>query len=111
MDLGYVIARFMHFYHYSLDAILDLPMKQFYFLSRQIDRIEADKDLRLLHGAVSATSSEGYKQTYEALTAVKGTVYTYEPVALSAEAANPEKATGQDPEFDRAGLHRLKLFK
>lgn len=42
----------MHFYSQSHDALMATPIKTFWLMSRNIDRIQAQKDMRSLSVAV-----------------------------------------------------------
>lgn len=90
----------------SFDELMSLSIKRFWFLSNQIDRIRAEKDLRQLQMLGSATSQEAYKAAHDHLRDQAGQVYVWQPVAPKEIKIDPD--TGLDPEFDRAGLQALK---
>ena len=83
-----------------------LPIKKFWFLSNQVDRIRAERDLRQLQMLGSVTSLEGYKLATDHLNSQIGQVYVWTPKAPGEIKINPE--TGLDAELDRAGLNKLK---
>lgn len=94
----------MRFYAISFDDLLRAPLKRFWFLLRQIDRLHAEDDLRMIRAAASASSSESYEAASKHLTEQLGDVFVFEEVKKIV--IDPK--TGLDPEFDRAGLHALK---
>jgi hypothetical protein len=93
-------------YSMSFDELMALPIKRFWFLANQVDRIRAERDLRQLQMLGSATSLEAYKMANEHLNGQVGQVYVWAPVAPGEIKINPD--TGLDAEFDRAGLDMLK---
>lgn len=84
-----------------------LPIKRFWFLVNQVDRIRAERDLRQLALMASVTTAEGYSASFEGLTKQQGTIYVWSPVPPPSE-IRIDPDTGLDPEFDRAGLQALK---
>lgn len=92
-------------FHFGFDELLDMPIKRFWFINSQIERLWAEKELRdvMVHAAV--TSSEAFKTASERLERTMGTIVVFkpEPVALVIDTR-----TGTDKSFDRAGLHALK---
>jgi hypothetical protein len=92
-------------FHFSHDDMLKMPMRRFWFYLKQVDRINAEEDLRLLRLLAAAHSGETIEQVTKDLNQVMGRIYVYEPKAKSFEV---EDENAMDPNFDRAGLHALK---
>lgn len=82
-----------------------MPLRHFWFLNKQIDRLNAEDDMRQLNLIVATNSSEGIQQIQELLNKQIGTVAKFERKVLSAEDIDPNEL---DPEFDRAGFQALK---
>jgi len=91
----------------SFDELLNLSLKRFWFLSNQIDRLRAKKDLRQLQLLASVTSVESYKAATEFLEKQVGQVYVWKPKNVP-PVIQIDPETGLDPEFDREGLRALK---
>jgi len=83
-----------------------LPIKRFWFLSNQVERLRAEKDQRQLQLLASVTTQEGFKTANENLKKEIGTVYVWTPKVDTEIKIDPK--TGLDPEFDREGLRALK---
>lgn len=83
-----------------------MPLKKFWFLSNQVDRIRAERDLRQIQLLASVGSVEAYKNATDYLKDQAGTIYVWEPEAPAEITLDPE--TGLDVEFDREGLRALK---
>lgn len=90
----------------SLRDVLGLPKRQFFWLQRQADRLEADADRRHLHILLAMASSEGVEQGLKALQQEVGVIYEWGK--FIPPAINLTDDDGLDPEFDRAGLRALK---
>ena len=75
IDLGFLIARFSHFYAVSPDAVLETPIRRFWFMNGCIERIMAQLDLRALTVAAASQSGEGAKQYREKLCLDMGEIY------------------------------------
>ena len=87
------------------DALLKTPIKRFWFLNRQVDRLRAEDDLRRMKVLVAVNSNESFQQALDGFTKQMGTIAVFEE--KTRELVN-DPETGLDPEFDRAGLHALK---
>ncbi len=87
----------MHFYGLSDQQLLAMPLKRFWFLSRSVDRIAAEQDLRLLSIGASVQSGESYKDMVTGLHKQMGKVVIMDEV---------ERA--QTEVLDRSGLSSLK---
>ena len=75
-----------------------MPLKTFWLLHKNVDRIEAGGDYRQLQTIVSATSSEGIQAHSEKLMKIIGTIADIEPQATAIK----------DDDYDRAGFEWLK---
>lgn len=94
-------------YRLSVDEVLDLSVKRFWFVSNMIDRIRAEKDLRQVQLLGSVTTKEGYTAVFKSLNEQAGQVYVLEKEIPTEIRIDPN--TGLDPEFDREGLRALKM--
>lgn len=94
-------------YGYSVDEVLDLTVKRFWFVSNMIDRLRAEKDLRQIQLMASVGAKEAYEKAFSALNDQAGQVYVLEKEVPTEIRIDPD--TGLDPEFDREGLRALKM--
>lgn len=89
-----------------------LPIKTFWFLNRQIDRLQAEDDLRTLHLHASVGSKEGVETIHAQLQETYGQIFIEAPAASVMVVTDAGKLeidrTKVHPDFDRAGLHALK---
>lgn len=58
LDLGMIFSRVCFHYGMSYRDCMDLPMRTFWMLNRNISRLLAEKDLRAISVALSAVSEE-----------------------------------------------------
>ncbi|AMB48260.1 hypothetical protein [Methylobacterium sp. AMS5] len=79
---------------------MKLPLRTFWLYSKNIDRLSAERDLRLLQVMAAAQSPEAYSKTFDKLQQQMGTVVK---MTGSGKAAHEE-------ELDRAGLAELKAM-
>lgn len=79
-----------------------MPLKTFWCFSKNIDRLQAELDLRLLQVMAAATSGEAYGSLQERLTKQLGVIVKHAPDYIAA-IAHEEK-------LDRAGLAELKAM-
>lgn len=93
-------------YRFSWNELLQTPIKRFWFLLNQIDRLRAEQGLEQLQIIASAGSVEAYKATTDQLRKEIGQIYVVQPKSPSHIVVDPDE--GLDPEFDRAALRRLK---
>lgn len=94
IDFGFFFCRVMSFYHLKPNEILALLTKTFWAMSGNIDRIEAQRDMRKLSTALAATNPEAATQYRE---------------RLEQELGDVVKANGpRDPQRDEAGFQELK---
>lgn len=94
-------------YRYSVDEVLDLTIKRFWFISNMIDRLRAEKDLRRIQLMASVGSKEPYEKAFNTLNNQVGQIFVLEQEAPKEIRIDPK--TGLDPEFDREGLRALKM--
>jgi hypothetical protein len=91
----------MYFYSETHESLMRMPLQTFWLLSNNIERIQAQLDLRtvniLLRTGMNATS-ETVDQTYEALVAETGEIVK---ISAMAQAYAPR---------DEAGVEALKLM-
>lgn len=101
-----MFARVLREYGFTWDELAKLSIKRFWFLNRSIDRLRAEEDLRRIQLLASVGSSEAYKSATEHLDAQMGTIAVMEDKRTELVLDD----NGQDPEFDRAGLQKLKMM-
>lgn len=81
-----------------------MPMRRFWFLNRQIDRIQAEQDLRHVQAVSASVSQDGYKKVFDTLQKTLGEIVVFEP---SVNMLNLDD-NAPDPEFDRVAFDNLK---
>lgn len=91
---------------YGIDdqAILKMPLRRFWLLSRNIDRLAAEKDYRAARIACATQSEEAVGELFGALEREMGRIAVMDEVAQQRGVA---KQAYRD-ELDRDGLHSLK---
>jgi hypothetical protein len=57
-------------------AVLDMPLRTFWLMSNNINRISAEEDIRKLSIAAGSSSDKGFKATQEGLQREMGDVIT-----------------------------------
>lgn len=92
----------------DFDAVLNLPLKRFWFLVNQVDRLRAEQDIRHLQLIGSANDGEAISMALESLKKEMGRVFVWEETTPAVIRIDPN--TGLDPEFDREGLRALKAL-
>lgn len=85
---------------------MNFPLKKFWFLLNQIDRLRAEDNFRLLQLTAAAGSGEGYETMAENLKKQIGITYVWEEAAPRVIVV--ETAEGLDPEFDRTAFNALR---
>lgn len=89
----------MAFYSFGdVQKVLDLPLKTFWMLHKNIDRLEAEKDLRAAQLAAQTQSGEGFKELVRGLQKEMGQVVILEVGAR------------KEDQIDREGVKRLKML-
>jgi hypothetical protein len=84
-----------------------MPIKRFWFYHKQVDRLAAEEDLRMLNLLAAVTSSEAYGNTVEKLRRSMGEIYVMMPVQNTLVVVDG-KVEELDPEYDRGALLALK---
>lgn len=75
VDFGFFFCRVMGYYGMGFDAVRALPLKTFWAMHRNIDRIEArDDQRRLALGIVSQSTPETVATYRQALVLEAGTI-------------------------------------
>lgn len=93
----------------GFDDLLNFPLKRFWFLVNQVDRLRAEQEVRQLQLLGSAQDGDALKLAYDNLIAEMGKVFVWEEEPVTKEIRiNPK--TGLDPEFDKEGLRSLKVL-
>lgn len=64
IDFGFFFCRVLSFYSLRYDDVMELPLKTFWLLSNNIDRITARADLRAFGTATAAQATPEYVKTY-----------------------------------------------
>lgn len=84
----------MRFYGLSYREVMDTPIRVFWIMSRNVSRIQAEEELRMLplHTAVASSDPKAVKNLRDMLTAEIGTVVV------------------REEKLDREGLNRLKMM-
>lgn len=81
----------MHFYSMNYAGVLELPLHTFWEMSRNVDRIRAEEDMRMI--AVIGQAFSEKEDYFNRLQADRG-----------------EIATSDKPYVDRSGLDNLKFM-
>jgi len=81
-----------------------MPLKRFWFYNKNINRIWAERDLRMLKLMAHSHSGESITSMSEELVSERGEIHIYQPVIRQLDLTDDSL----DPEFDRAGLEALK---
>lgn len=76
-----------------------MPVKAFWAMHKNIDRLQAESSLKLLQVMASVQNGEAYKRTETSLTKTIGDIIVID----QAQAAQVEQ-------LDRAGLNKLKVL-
>lgn len=102
IDFGFFFCRVMHFYSQTYQVVLALPIKTFWLMNGNIDRIMAHKDMRSLSVAVAAQANgEAAKELRQRLVAEAGTV-------VKVKGDTPTGRPYAHEERDEAGFAELK---
>lgn len=81
-----------------------MPVRLFWFYNRQVDRVRAEEDLRLLRILASAQGGEAFTKEADRLNKELGTVRVFAPIERTIIVDGQER----DPNFDKAGLDALR---
>ncbi|NKX37873.1 hypothetical protein HGG70_08105 [Rhodobacteraceae bacterium R_SAG4] len=89
-----------------IGEVLKTKKTHFFWMQRQADRLQAERDMRILRAFRAAQSDgEGFEAVAKSLEAEMGVIFEFGPIAPDKMVLNDE---GMDPEFDREGLRALK---
>lgn len=81
----------MRFYSMPYREVMSLPIRAFWFLSSQIDRVQAAESLNSLHITASAQSNESYGDTKGQLLEVIGTPIKFDLGRIALEEERDEQ--------------------
>lgn len=81
-----------------------MPLKFFWLYVKNIERLEADEDLRQLALLYYCQTGEGVQELHERLTTLRGQIQIYQPKVQQLDLDDDSL----DPEFDKAGLEALR---
>ena len=85
--------------------VLDMPLRRFWLLHRNIDRIAAEEGQRALHIAAMSQSGEGYSDLMEKLQERVGEV-----VVFDEDTTEQELKFIPNAERDQEGFNALKMM-
>lgn len=89
-----------------ISEVLATKKTLFFWMLRQADRLQAERDMRILRAFRAAQSeAEGFDAVVKNLEAEMGVVYEFGTFVPSKMVLDDD---GVDPEFDREGLRALK---
>lgn len=81
MDFGFLFDRVLHFYGgLSYRELLELPIRTFWRLHANINRIRAESDLRSFHVAAASQSEKG-GEYHQRLVLELGEITKVDPIA------------------------------
>lgn len=70
----------MHFYGFDYQKVMDLPIKTFWAIDRQINRVRAEADLRAMRVSSSSMGGEGAQTLQETLLGEMGEPIRLDPI-------------------------------
>lgn len=107
-----LITKVMHHYSMPLGSVLETTTRVFFWLYRQIERHQAEKDRRQAFIMASVNSDKAFEELLKSYEIEMGDeIYEWERIAVPKPGRIEIKQEDDgelDPEFDRAGLHALK---
>jgi hypothetical protein len=83
----------MHFYSSSYREVMNLPIKTFWMLNSNVERISAQKDMRSLTVAVCGQDGEASQSYKESLIAEVGTIVKLEFDPISTAVRDEDAST------------------
>lgn len=98
----------MAFYAMTDEQILKMPVTRFWLLNRSIDRISAERDLRLARVMGSITSQEGAEALFERLDQEMGKIAVFNESIRAKLQERDRSKQALRIDFDRDGLHGLR---
>jgi hypothetical protein len=97
----------MRCYGYKFAEVLDLPIRAFHLLSRNIDRLTAEDDYRMARVvALAMSGGEGLNDLFEQLRKQMGQTVIYEDEP--ADEISPKYRQILEMKLDQDGLQSLK---
>lgn len=87
---------------FSHEAVLQMPIKRFWFYNKQADRVRAEEDLRMINLLASVTSKDAYESALNGLYRQMG------EIIVKAPGSEMLDVDGPDPEYERDKLLALK---
>jgi hypothetical protein len=98
MDFAYIFSKFCWFYRMTDQQVLGMPLRRFWTMYWQIERIEAEDSIRRVSDLASTNSKEMLKGRLEDLEHQLGT-----PIDVKRQMRIDER-------FDTDGAARLKML-
>lgn len=80
IDFGFIFSRFCRFYGERRHDVLAMPIQTFWMMHKNIDRVMAEADLRLLSVYAYAQSGEGIEKFSEDMRQQMGQVVEMDAV-------------------------------
>jgi hypothetical protein len=90
--MGYLISDVLHFYHFDLFALYSIPLWTFWELAKNINRIQATDDMRML-ALLGNVIGGNPQEFYNELKRQQGNI-----------------AVENDEEFDNIGMQKLRFL-
>ncbi|MFK3740969.1 hypothetical protein [Massilia sp. TN1-12] len=101
LDFGFFFCRVCHFYSTGYEQAMRLPLKTFWLMSSNIDRIEAKKDMRAITVAQMAQATpDGVQKFRDALVIEAGEI-------VKLDGAQDDPRTAKRDEAGFADLKRM----
>lgn len=94
-------------FRFGFDELLKFPLKRFWFLLDQVDRLRAEDEMRQLRLAGASGSSEAYQTTVDALKKEMGQIYVWAETTKGG-VINADQTLDADAQFDKGGFEALK---
>lgn len=93
LDFGFFFCRVSHFYSMGYGEVMRLPIRTFWLMASNIDRIEARKDMRAITVAQFAQATpEGVQQFRDALVIEAGSIVKMDDTPTDPRAAKRDDA-------------------
>jgi hypothetical protein len=85
--------------------LLELSMRRFWYLNKQVDRLRAEEALWQMRILASVTTPESFEKESERFSSAVGEIAVFAPVTQHLVMDDPN---APDPEFDRAAFESLR---
>ena len=79
--MAYVVCRVSHFYGIGYREVMNLPVRAFWVMNQNVDRLRAEEDLRQIQVGIAIQSDVNYRGTIEALNNERGEWVRFSPLA------------------------------